>query len=556
MTKLEMLALSQPLSDLYTGLETDLLANIAEFLAAGTLDLPSSQWKVKMLAQLGALDKLNMQTIAAYAGIVPELLRDTLENAVLGALEELEPGFQQMAADGIVKGTAVPIEDTMEKALKAYRKQAKQSLNMVNTVMQYKAKSTAQDAIKKAAELSDKQDFLDMLNKAAGKAVTGIESRQAAMRQCIMEMSEKGIPAFVDKRGREWTPEAYVNMDIRTTVSNVAHQVQFERMEAYDISLAECDSHAGARPKCAKDQGKIYNLRGGGGTTTDLRGQRIRYYAWKSTSYGEPDGLLGINCGHHLYPFVPGVSLQSYFPYDEKENAELYEKLQKQRELERRVRKSRRECMMLEQTGDKEGLKKAKAGLNTRLQALRTYCDDEGLKYKPDRTAVVDYRKSMAGFVPADKKKRIAEIQGKGLDISGGSGIIETGELLARREHNIGAFSSLEMPMQKKTVTDICKKYGVDTSGLLFKIQRDEGLVGKPYFGLTDYDNIGRIDLLPEAFSNEEQLVRTILHERLHVLQLRKYGKEYCIANLDRMERQAYWFEDAMYPYLRKKVRQ
>ena len=76
-------------------------------------------------------------------------------------------------------------------------------------------------------------------------------------------------------------------------------------------------------------------------------------------------------------------------------------------------------------TGDKEGLKKAKAKLNTRVQTLRTYCDDNGLKYKPDRTAVVNYKKSMAGFVPADKRKKIAEIQRKGLDISGGSGIIK-----------------------------------------------------------------------------------------------------------------------------------
>ena len=57
MTKLEMMQLSQSLSDLYTGLETDLIANIAEYLAAGNIDSPTAQWKIQMLAQLGALDK-------------------------------------------------------------------------------------------------------------------------------------------------------------------------------------------------------------------------------------------------------------------------------------------------------------------------------------------------------------------------------------------------------------------------------------------------------------------------------------------------------------------
>lgn len=283
-----------------------------------------------------------------------------------------------------------------------------------------------------------------MLGKAAGKAVTGAESRQAAMRQCIKEMSEKGIPAFVDKRGREWSPEAYINMDIRTTVSNAAHQAQFDRMEDYGLNLVEVSSHNGARPKCAKDQGKIFNRSGKGGYTTDLHGKSIRYYAWSDSSYGEPDGLLGINCGHHIYPFIPGISYQTYFPYDEEENKEQYKKIQNQRELERRVRKSKRECMMLEKTGDTEGLQKAKETLKTRQQALKQYCTDNDLKYKPDRTAVVDYKKSVSGFTPSDEKNRITEIKAKAVDKSGGSGIIKAGEA---KNMSINA---IELPIEQQ----------------------------------------------------------------------------------------------------------
>lgn len=49
-------------------------------------------------------------------------------------------------------------------------------------------------------------------------------------------------------------------------------------------------------------------------------------------------------------------------------------------------------------------------------------------------------------------------------------------------------------------------------------------MLSMPFYGSTDYDNIGRIDLFPSAFINEEQLVRTIIHEKCHVLQLQKYG--------------------------------
>ena len=399
MTKTELMQLSQGMSELYTGLETDLMANIAEYLKSGNVNCSTAQWKMQMLAQLGALDKKNIAVISKYAGIAPDILTEVLETASLTAIQELEPGYQQLAADGIINGANVPVEDTMSRALKNYNKQAQRSLNMVNTVMLYKSKSAVQKIINNTAEIADKQDFLNILNKSAGKVVTGAESRQAAMRQCINEMSQKGIPAFVDKRGREWSPEAYINMNIRTTCNNVAHKSQLDRMNDYGIDLVEVSSHSGARPKCAKDQGKIFNRSGSDGYTTDLYGNKIRYYAWSDSSYGEPDGLLGINCGHHIYPFVAGISVHRYFPYDEKENSEQYQKIQGQRELERRVRKSKRECMMLDTTGDAEGLKKASVNLKNQQQTLKQYCADNDLSYKSDRTAVVGYNKAVAGKV-------------------------------------------------------------------------------------------------------------------------------------------------------------
>lgn len=43
---------------------------------------------------------------------------------------------------------------------------------------------------------------------------------------------------------------------------------------------------------------------------------------------------------------------------------------------------------------------------------------------------------------------------------------------------------------------------------------------------MTDYFNVGRIDLTPHAFANEEELLRTIIHEGCHVKQLKKYGRD------------------------------
>lgn len=389
MTKSQIQQMSQGLSDLYTGLETDLIANIAEYLKSGDIYSSTAQWKIQMLAQLGSLDKANIKTISNYAGISPALLSQALETASLTAINELEDGFRQLVKDGIINGTDVPVMDTMAKALKAYDRQAKNSLNMVNTVMLYKAKSITGKIINKTAEIADKPEYIAMLSKAAGKVITGIESRQSAMRQCIQEMTDSGIPAFVDRLGREWSPEAYVNMNIRTTLSNTANTAQMERMSDYGINLVEVSSHSGARPKCAKYQGRIF----------DKSNKSEKYPHWKDTSYGQPDGLLGINCGHQIYPYIEGISIQRYFPYDKKENDRAYRLSQHQRELERRVRKSKRECMVLEKLGDAEGLKKASATLKNRKQALAKFSADNNLYVRTDRTAVVGYNKSVSAKV-------------------------------------------------------------------------------------------------------------------------------------------------------------
>ena len=86
----------------------------------------------------------------------------------------------------------------------------------------------------------------------------------------------------------------------------------------------------------------------------------MKYYSWKDTSYGEPDGILGINCTHHKWLFLPGMSIRRHFPTEDMEaNNKLYRQTQVQRALERSVRKQKRECMLQHQAGNEEGFEKA-----------------------------------------------------------------------------------------------------------------------------------------------------------------------------------------------------
>ena len=108
--------------------------------------------------------------------------------------------------------------------------------------------------------------------------------------------------------------------------------------------------------------------------------------------------------------------------------------------------------------------------------------------------------------------------------------------------------------MQLKAVKQICRKYDVDISGLRIKIQRSEDLLRADFAGMTAYENVGRIDLTPHAFANEEQLLRTIIHEGCHVKQLKKYGRQYAQENVLLMERVAKRYEEFYWRIARRRV--
>ncbi|GEM_PF-5084263 len=95
------------------------------------------------------------------------------------------------------------------------------------------------------------------------------------------------------------------------------------------------------------------------------------------------------------------------------------------------------------------------------------------------------------------------------------------------------------LPMNMQTVCDVACKYNVDISDVTININKARA----GYAGSTASD--GTITLTRSAFSNEEQLARTLAHERFHVDQIRSgmgYPTNYDAGNA--WEQAAQAFED------------
>lgn len=387
-----LVSTAEPLEDVVRRLEDQMLMNVARLFRASPDDWqsPSLQWQARKMAQLGVLRADNIQAIARIAGDENAMVELALERTLRKALKAIDPALADALHKGYLQGNPSGMDDAVNRQLTTYARQAADKLNMVNTVMlnssleQYSRIISNTLAYERALGRAQQT-----LNARTAEVVTGVSTRQQALRRAVTDMARDGLTGFIDAGGHHWSPEAYVSMDIRTTVHNVATQATMDRCREYGNNIIEVSSHAGARPLCEPYQGRLFDLDDGSGTVEDGAGNRIPYAPWSSTSYGEPGGLLGINCGHFIFPFVPGYSVKTYSPTADKErNEEEYQQSQQQRKLERMIRTAKREEGLLRAAGDAEAADKAHQRVLTSQAAMRTFIEDTGRTRRRDREQV------------------------------------------------------------------------------------------------------------------------------------------------------------------------
>lgn len=380
-----MTALVEPIEAVYTAIRHDLCVKLAAAFNDKTLKSRGNAWRSTMLARLGSFTRSTIALIASYSGDVSRETKNAIRSAVRAGIDACEPELLQMHPGGYVPDP----EPTMQRVTEMYVAQALESCNMVNTVMLNSTLRQYREIVNDTAEVERRLAYdQEELNAETGAVILGAKSRQEAVHDAVVNMARNGITGFIDKAGREWSPDAYVNMDIRTTAAAAAREAAFERNEEYGNNLISVSAHAGARPLCYPYQGKVYSTDGTSGTVKDGHGNSIEYSPLSITSYGEPGGLFGINCGHFNYPFIPDISIVRADVQPEAENREQYLRNQQQREQERAIRKMKTEADALEAAGFADDAKALRKRIREKNAELKDWCEENGQDYKPDRLRV------------------------------------------------------------------------------------------------------------------------------------------------------------------------
>ena len=287
--------MSWAMAEVYGAVTDRILVNLAKYfpyIQHGGEPLELFEYQVKMLAQMGQVNEETRDIILKSLDGADEALRASLEAAILDAVEKEEPTLKRAAEIGLLGGNIPPEVTTNQmQAFNFYYQQSADKLNLVNTVMlestQAAYTATVSDVVNRI------QRTQSILNVGAGEVVTGVSSWNTAMHDAVQKMVQNGLTGFIDHGGHRWSPEAYVAMDIRTTMFNTARAAVDERARDYGADLYQVSSHNGARPLCYPWQGKVIARAGPHGWTTDLDGNRIEVFAQSETSYGQAAGLFG-----------------------------------------------------------------------------------------------------------------------------------------------------------------------------------------------------------------------------------------------------------------------
>ena len=84
---------ADPVAKVYDELVDTIMANIAAHFDVTDATIGSADWQLARLAEVGALNKQNIETIIKAMPSATKATVDALEQAALASLEHLEPSF-------------------------------------------------------------------------------------------------------------------------------------------------------------------------------------------------------------------------------------------------------------------------------------------------------------------------------------------------------------------------------------------------------------------------------------------------------------------------------
>lgn len=393
------------LVEMYQDLENWIISDIATRLIksgelSGTAD--RELWK---LQQMGLHNTEIVKRISEMSGKSRNEVRRLLRDSVMTSFSDDKEVLTQISASDIIS----PLKNNM--AILAM------NAELIKT-------SGELDNLTKTTINQTQKDLLNMLNEVDYRVASGMQSYSSAVCEVLDRYAESGVMVEYPT-GTKRSLEAAVRCCTVTSMNQTAAQVTNVYIAQNKIEYVLVSAHPGARYD-KKDptgisshdhwQGKAYKIIGSEPGFPNLL-ESTGYTIDPKTGTGTVVNLLGLhgyNCRHSHGPWRKDM-VNKYLDengnvnINADESQKLYDLQQKQRLLEREIRKTKREIMtkkqeldMIAETDVKEILQPQydKLAYKLRMQnkRLQSFCKNNDLQLQGDRTKVSGFSKKQSAI--------------------------------------------------------------------------------------------------------------------------------------------------------------
>jgi len=341
------------LAEAFREAEIELLEKIARTLDEGSDD--PAIWQQQKLADLQKNQAMINRVLKRLAELSDQEIVKIISQSYIGGLLSADSDLVDAGQDLLEETVDVDLDDVTDlDAVRMFGGTHTEAL----AVMIGEAQGLIHNELGQVFR-SANDKYRQIIAETSRLAMMGVDTRRQATQKAIIKFASNGIVNFVDKRGRNWDIASYAEMATRASTGNASIQGTLNRLQQQGYDLVIVSDHAEECERCRPWERKVLSISG-----TSKR--------YKSVRDARSAGLFHPGCGHVLGAYFPGVTKP---PRGRTADPQGYKQRQKQRELERMVRKwKKREAISITE----EEKAKSRAKVREYQGKLREFTKETG----------------------------------------------------------------------------------------------------------------------------------------------------------------------------------
>lgn len=396
-------ALPEELAELYRSLEATLLEEICSRLKiSGELNEVAVQ-DIRALRSHG----IDLDEIEKAIQRTSNISRKELDKLLDEVVERNQRYYTDLIdlADVTKPETMVSVEDTW-----AIYEQTRQELRNLTRSMGFLVDNGR-------TMLPYARAYQWALDSAEMQIMSGAISYNQAIKSAVKQLADSGLRMVDYESGHRDHIDVAARRAVMTGVSQICAKYTEQSAEYLETPYFEISAHIGARDKGVEWQnhkawqGRVYSVRAGDKYPN----------IYEVCGLGYVDGLEGANCRHIRTAFVDGVMERTYTDeelahIDDGHDADFegkhytaYEATQKQRQIERTVRKLKREQTAYKAAGLEEDAQSVTARIRRLNAEYKSFSEAAGLPLQRERMKVTYTDVASEQMASALKIQRDAE---------------------------------------------------------------------------------------------------------------------------------------------------